>query len=169
MKKALTHGKVNLQFWQQSATNHCHYIGNRHMLIRVQEVPAKLRATLAGLNMFEPNTTSSGITCPNVEKIMHLNDDKPLQIQQLIDTKFTTTFAKHVFRVFVNQVTNEFVFANDVYITEIEAFFNYDAGSWATDPGKNSPLIYGNHLGLVMPFAIPSGVSELAERIEFID
>lgn len=166
MKKALTNGKMDLQMWQHSPERDSHYIGTRHLVIRMQEVPVKLRATLASIGIFSENTTSNGSNCPDVAKIMHTNSDKPFQ--QLIDTKFTTMMDKTSYRVFVNEVTNQFVYANDIYITEIESFFGDNAGTWAHDGNKFSPLIFGNHLGLVLPFKVPSEESVITNRIRLM-
>ena len=166
MKKALTAGKMDIQMWQWSSEKASHYIGTRHIIIRVKEVPDKLRATLASIGIFSQDNTSQGTVCPDIAKIMHTNEDKPMQ--QLTDTEFTTTLDKMTYRVFVNDVTNELVIANDTYITEIESFFNH-SGFWQKAEGKYSPLIFGNHLGLVLPFKVPSADSVISNRIDMHD
>ena len=157
MKKALTFGKNDYVYWAHNSERSSHYIGTRHFMIRVQDVPDTLRKTLASIGLFEIGKTTNGQEAPSVTDIMHKNDLG----YELFDTGFVTTLDKTPHRVLINSHTKTATVVNNVYFEEIVTMFG-DKHVWMQGSGRFDPIHYGNYLALLLPI---SNAGEIERRV----
>lgn len=155
MKKALTFGKNDYVYWSHEASRDSHYIGTQHMMIRIQTLPDALRKTLATIGLYNQDTCTRG-TMPTVHTII----DNAKVTESLLDTRLTLSLPKPM-RVFIRHSDGKPVFINATYVEEIETFFNSNS-TWRQGTSPVDPLIYGNNVGLVLPFRSPDGVAIMA-------
>lgn len=148
MKKQAKNGLVYWAEWEGNS-----YIGSRHFIIRVQFVPDNLRAVLAEVGLFAPNTAKNqGVDVKVSDGIHKLIDGAADGAQAYMDTrlKYTTADKKPMtFRVLKDTNTGKFILSNDDLYEAVAEFFNYPPIS---GKGGVNPIVFGNNLGLVLPY-----------------